>query len=146
MDFQICKNIHCRNLDRIRQEEYCTPTGENLLIRPYYIPTEYQYELEKNANKENDYTNLKKNIIAFSDSKNIPRSYVKDICNTYSLGKYQTNTLYSFLKSRKHKLPNGENEMYRDINGKSTALWYDAVEIMDYNLFILKDKENVNEI
>ena len=36
--------------------------------------------------------------------------------------------------------------MYRDINGKSTALWYDAVEIMDYNLFILKDKENVNEI
>ena len=146
VDFQICKNIHCRNLDRIRQEEYCTPTGENLLIRPYYIPTEYQYELEKNANKENDYTNLKKNIIAFSDSKNIPRSYVKDICNTYSLGKYQTNTLYSFLKSRKHKLPNGENEMYRDINGKSTALWYDAVEIMDYNLFILKDKENVNEI
>lgn len=27
VDFQICKNIHCRNLDRIRQEEYCTPTG-----------------------------------------------------------------------------------------------------------------------
>ena len=59
VDFQICKNIHCKNLDKVRQEEYSTPTGENLLIRPYYIPTTHQYGLSKNAGKLNDYTSLK---------------------------------------------------------------------------------------
>ncbi len=67
VDFQICKNIHCKNLDKVRQEEYSTPTGENLLIRPYYIPTTHQYGLSKNAGKFNDYTSLKENIRKFSD-------------------------------------------------------------------------------
>ena len=47
--------LFCNNFDKVRQEEYSTPTGENLLIRPYYIPTTHQYGLSKNAGKLNDY-------------------------------------------------------------------------------------------
>lgn len=139
VDFQICKNIHCKNLDKVRQEEYSTPTGENLLIRPYYIPTTHQYGLSKNAGKINDYTSLKENIRKFSDEKNLPRSFVKDIRNTYSLGRYQMDTLYAFLKSRDWKLP--KDSLYEEINGVQTALWYDAAEIMDYNLYITQSQE-----
>lgn len=139
VDFQICKNIHCKNLDKVRQEEYSTPTGENLLIRPYYIPTAHQYGLSKNAGKLNDYTSLKENIRKFSDEKNLPRSFVKDIRNTYSLGRYQMDTLYAFLKSRDWKLP--KDSLYEEINGIQTALWYDAAEIMDYNLYITQSQE-----
>lgn len=139
VDFQICKNIHCKNLDKVRQEEYSTPTGENLLIRPYYIPTTHQYGLSKNAGKLNDYTSLKENIRKFSDEKNLPRSFVKDIRNTYSLGRYQMDTLYAFLKSRDWKLP--KDSLYEEINGIQTALWYDAAEIMDYNLYITQSQE-----
>ena len=105
VDFQICLNIHSKNLDKVRQEEYSTPTVENLLIRPYYIPTAHQYGLSKNAGKLNDYTSLKENIRKFSDEKNLPRSFVKYIRNTYSLGRYKMDTLYAFLKSRDWKLP-----------------------------------------
>lgn len=95
--------------------------------------------MSKNAGKLNDYTSLKENIRKFSDEKNLPRSFVKDIRNTYSLGRYQMDTLYAFLKSRDWKLP--KDSLYEEINGIQTALWYDAAEIMDYNLYITQSQE-----
>lgn len=133
VDFQICKNIQCKDLKKIRREEFVTPTGESLLLRPYYIPTAYQYGLRKNAGKENDYTQLVKNIRFFMDEKNIPRSMAKELRNTYPIGKYQVEQLRRFLESRGWRMPDGSFEMY-DVRGLY-AKWYDALEIMDYNLF-----------
>ena len=51
MDFQFCRSIHAADLDKIRQEEYVTARGENLLRRPYYMPAD---TLEKENKRFSD--------------------------------------------------------------------------------------------
>lgn len=143
VDFQICKNIQCRNLDETREREYVTPTKEKLLLRPYYIATEYEYGLKKNREKANNYKTLVENITYFSKEDGVPRSFLKELRNTYSLGKYRMSLLSSFLKSRNYPMPDGGYEMYDEETG--TAKWYDALEILDYSLYIAKGEEKVNE-
>lgn len=148
VDFQICKNVQCQDLDQVRENEYITASGENLLLRPYYIEMEDIKGSNKlneiNGNKENTFSVLKKNVAYFSNegiigkSKNMPRSMAKDIRNKYSLGEQQIQLLASFLDSRNWKLPDGgkcNGNMYivQD-NGSKIAKWYDSLEIMDYCL------------
>jgi len=131
LDFQICSNVQCRNLKRIRKEEYRTASGESLLLRPYYIPVENEGGLAKNAQKEDCLDRLTDNILYFSNK--IPRSFTKEIRNTYSLGERRMKGLEAFLESRNHEMPDGSYEMYLDISGVRTAKWYDALEIIDYS-------------
>lgn len=146
VDFQICKNIQCQDLEQIRKDEYITASGENLLVRPYYIEMEKLKGSTKlneiNGNKESTFSVLKKNIQYFSNEgivekkKNMPRSMSKDIRNKYSLGEQQVQLFAAFLDSRAWKLPDGgsckDNMYIVQDNGQKIAKWYDALEIMDY--------------
>lgn len=142
VDFQICKNVNAKDLDSLRIKEYVTSTGENLIIRPYELP------FGKNRLKASDiqqYNSLIKNIAYFQNEKNIPRSYAKKIRNTYSYGSTAIKELGSFLSSRNHKMPNEKFEMYD--NDNKTALWYDALELIDYYvpLSSIENKESKGE-
>lgn len=128
VDFQICNSVQCRNLDEMRRRDYVTPIGEALLIRPYYIPTEYDGKLAKSEDVGYHYNNFKKNVQYFL-GENIPRSYAKQIRNTYPLGSHEMSVLAGFLKSRGWEMPDGTMNMFGEDN---IALWYDALEMMDY--------------
>lgn len=137
VDFQICKNVQAQNLRAMRKKEYITNHGENLLIRPYFISTPYDGEGRFKELKEEvfSFQKLKKAILFFQNSENMPRSFAKDLRNTYSMGEARIDLLYSFLESRDWKLPNQEKELFlKKEEEKSIAKWYDALEMMDYYL------------
>lgn len=137
VDYQVCKNIQTQNLELIREREYITSAGEQLLIRPYELPLLKSNNSRKREEALDTYESLKKNILYFQDEKNIPRSHVKTLRNLYSEGKSAVHEFKSFLESRNFKMPDGHTKMYDD-NG--TALWYDAVELIDY--FSVVDNKN----
>ena len=141
VDFQICGSVQCRNLKETRRKDYVTPTGETLLLRPYYIPTEFDGKLAKSTEVPYHYENFKKNVKYFLN-ENIPRSYAKQIRNTYPLGSHETKMLEGFLESRGWKMPDGTMKMFGE---DQTALWYDALEMMDYCIE-WKDTEDKKEV
>ena len=130
VDFHICKNIQAQNLGEMRGAEYVTRSGENLLIRPYYISVPGEgSKLGENAEKYFSFNTFKRNIRYFNEEK-LPRSFAKEIRNTYALGRENVQQLSTFLQSRGHKMPDDTQEMY--FEGTETAKWYDALELMDY--------------
>ncbi len=156
-DFQICKNIQCLDVKRIREKEYITASGERLFIRPYYVPMLSEgdplnqvnaYDVEGSGLKYNNYEQLKRDIKYFSDTRKIPRSFAKKIRNTYSLGESQIALLAAFLDSRQWKMPDGQkcsSHMYLKDRKNVIARWYDALEIMDYSLLKTEEEETTNE-
>lgn len=147
VDFQICKNIQCRDLEQVRKKEFISPAGEMLMQRPYYIPMPFEEdELNRiNGTRINNFDRLMDNIKYFANEDNIPHSFAKDIRNTYHMGSNQINLLGSFLDSRNWKMPGKlpcKDNMYVDYKGVKTAAWYDALEIMDYCMDVyMEDKE-----
>ena len=130
VDFHICKNVQARNLKALREKEYVTGMGEKLLIRPYYVASGLEKEgtvFGALASGSRTLSSLEDRILHFTEGKKIPRSYAKELRNTYPLGKYEVQRLQAFLQSRNHKMPDGTCNMY---DGES-ALWYDALEMMD---------------
>lgn len=139
VDFHICKNVQARNLKAMREREYATSLGEQFLIRPYYIAngTEKENTVFGNlAGGTRALSNLEKNVDHFRTK--IPRSFAKQLRNVYSLGRYETGYLGTFLQSRNHAMPDGGYEMYEG----NRAKWYDALEIME--LFSTSEGEAVN--
>lgn len=141
-DFQICKNIQCLDLEKIRQKEFVTASGESLLLRPYYVPMQREDDPLNQVNGKgghacSNYNQLRHDIAYFSNQQNLPRSFAKKIRNTYSLGKAQIGLLAGFLDSRGWKMPGGREcagNMYLAEEGIEKARWYDALEIVDYSL------------
>lgn len=130
VDFHICKNVQARNLKVLREKEYVTSLGEELLIRPYYIACGTEKEgtvLGNLAKGTRTLESLAKSIVYFAEGERIPRSYAKLLRNTYPMGKYEVKHLCAFLQSRKHLMPDGSFKMYEG----NQALWYDALEMMD---------------
>lgn len=160
LDFQICNNIQARNLKGMREEEYVTPTGEELLQRPYYVHTEHDGGLETEVAKQYDFRVFENAIISFLNWEKkddtdgggeIARSTLKELRNTYPLGKHAVKQLENFMKSRGRdkEMPayEGDELMYKNIfeyktNGekekKTVARWFDALEMMD---LYCKDRE-----
>ncbi len=134
VDFQICKNIQAQNLDEVRQKEYVTANGEDLMLRPYFINTDTDYGMEKQVDCRNTLRQFIADIAYFQNEKNIPRSFAKELRNTYPQGKETVNVLYAFLKSRGWTLPDGTDNLYwkNTETEKIYARWYDALEMMDY--------------
>lgn len=136
VDFQICKNIQSQNLEEMRKKDYITPSGEQLLVRPYYISTGLSIEeepLEKNRNRIYSYDKLKEGIQYFSKGADVfPRSFAKQLRNTYPMGQNQVMLLQSFLESRGWKMPDGDDVLYFQNEDQVIAKWYDALEMLDY--------------
>lgn len=130
VDFHICKNIQARNLKVLREKEYVTSLGDQLLLRPYYISNGHEDNdtvFGKLASGVRSLENLENSIIFFVNTDNIPRSYAKQLRNTYTMGKYEVQHLSTFLQSRGHRMPDQSYNMYE----RDHARWYDALEMMD---------------
>ena len=144
VDFQICKNVHTKNLKETRKREYVTVDGKQLLVRPYYIHVDNECSEECSnkfteiKNREYCIDSLKRNIRFFKDEKKIPSSLMKKLRNTYSLGEIQLDIVKSFMDSRGWKLPEGESFFEND-----KAKFYDALEMTDYYVDVELDKEVV---
>lgn len=134
VDFQICKNIQAQNLQGMRAKEYRTSHGENLMLRPYFIRTEGDFGIEQAVEPEITLDHFKKAVLHFRNSGNMPRTFAKQLRNTYPQGEFRMELLYNFLKSRNWKLPDGQEELYINYRGDKTARWYDALEMFDYYL------------
>lgn len=128
VDYQIVKSIHAKNLENIRKD-LTTGSGENLTRRPYYIATDNHNlgSMVKGASLEQllDY-------IQYFQNDKLPSSLKIQLRNTYFLGEAQVKILAIFLESRNHKMPDDTYEMYIDMDKKSIAKWYDALELMRY--------------
>lgn len=133
VDFQLCRNVQALDLDKVREREYVTASGEKLLRRPYFIKVKAFENKFQNLNGDrrvsfDGFKSVMKEYVQEKD--NIPRSYVKDLRNAYSMGEEQVIMLRAFLESRDKKLP---KEMYDlDEKGVKTAALYDALEMADY--------------
>jgi len=146
VDFQICKNIQAKALSAVRRKEYLTSAGESLLLRPYHIKVTQDIQTKQAIPREFEYEFLKRALQYFSNEKNseknLPRSFAKELRNAYSMGREQVGLLQNFLHSRNWKMPGelngGEDEFYVEVSPVNaemvlpTALWYDALEILDY--------------
>jgi len=142
IDFQICKNVQAKDLSGIRRKEYLTCSGESLLLRPYHIKVAHDIHPEKEIPEVFEYDNFRESIRYFLDEEKMPRSFAKSLRNSYSQGREQVFLLQQFLHSRNWLMPrhidgDGE-ESYLSVcpvNYKDkiwTALWYDALEMLDY--------------
>lgn len=131
-DYQFCKNVQTGNLDLVREKEYVTGTGEELLIRPYEFPMPNKKEKEGDLRS---FSSLKKNLEYFlsvtsddENSRKLPRSHAKTIRNFYSRGASVIEEFAAFLKSRGWSMPDGSLRMYSE---NKQALWYDSLELID---------------
>ena len=141
-DFQFCRNIQALDLKKIRKEEYRTMKGENLLRRPYFIPVEEIEGTGRFREMRSEMFSLerfKKDMKTYVLNKETPRSFIKDLRNTYPLGEEQVNELCAFLRSRDWKLP---EELYYMDGDQRTALLYDALELAD-NYQIIEESQEV---
>lgn len=144
VDFQFCRSVHARNLKRIRTEEYRTSAGEDLLRRPYFIYSEHLDGEVGDKFKTLDadeisYNEFARDIKKYVQSEsNLPRSFVKEMRNTYPLGSNQMKILWTFLKSRETsekmdgKKVEYPKDLYFDYEGKKVAKYYDAMEVAEY--------------
>lgn len=153
VDFQICRNMQGKALESVRRKEYVTYTGENLLMRPYYIPVEADGEKFSDLKEaEYSFTRLKEAVLYFQNKKykedtkelieemHIPSSFANDLKLAYAMGQSQVVLLQHFLNSRGIFMPDGTDCMYC---GK-TAKWYDALEMLD--LFVtLEEVEEADQ-
>lgn len=55
------------------------------------------------------YQKLKEGVRYFQDVKNIPRSFVKELRNTYPMGESQIKLICSFLELRGFRMPDGKD-------------------------------------
>ena len=117
IDFQIVKSM-INDLKEYRDANY--KRGEyNLLSRPYCLD-------EGN----NAFEKLKEYIRHFKNADNVPRTWCKELRNSYDASETQASVTLSKMQSRGHKLPEKESILYDKT--KKTALYFDALEIMDY--------------
>ncbi len=127
IDFQICDNIGAANLGEYRKRNYTTSDGEDLCTRPYYIPTTSWGKGNMSALGENvkkyNIRRFDKATDYFSDTNNLPRSQMKTLRDSLSIGKADTERYITFLKSRERKLPDDVKDC-----------WYDALEMIDFNI------------
>jgi hypothetical protein len=143
IDFQVCKDISCRDLYMTRSREYYTPDGDSLLLRPYYIETEYDPKEMKDmlSDKPFAFKYLVEYIRFFNDADTMPRSLSKKLRNHYCLGKNMVDVDAAFLYSRNWKLPDNAGNAteatrtafwIKGLNDDHmTARYFDALELMD---------------
>ncbi|MDO5423024.1 MAG: hypothetical protein Q4F41_04795 [Eubacteriales bacterium] len=138
VDFQICKNIQARDLKEMRRREYVTSHGENLLRRPYLISTETDGIIREQCKEGGGQLldDFKKAILYFQDDleegNQLPRSFAKKLRDLYPQGAMRVNQFQVFLESRGWAMPDGSDELYlKDEEGRMTAKWFDALEMMD---------------
>ena len=141
VDFQICKSVYNIDLEKSREKNYTLSEQEHLLRRPYYIDvTSKSYEEFNRINGEYSFRNFESIMDYFKYNADMPRSLAKEFRNTYPLGRNAVEELVAFAHSRKkmrgkieEKALSGgkENQGFVNLDGKLTAAWYDALEMMD---------------
>ena len=142
VDFQICKSVHNIDLEKSRQKNYTLSEQERLLRRPYYIEVDAKsYEEFNRKNERYSFWNFEHIMDYFKYNADMPRSLAKEFRNTYPLGRNAVEELVEFAHSRKklrgeieREALSGakENQGFIDLDGKLTAAWYDALEMMDH--------------
>lgn len=122
-DFQICTNVRAANLDSYREKHYVSGT-DCFIARPYYVvPKTDRHGLDA-VNEKYSVAHLDEWSEQFGKTK-IPRSKAKQLRNAIPV-KNKREEVVSFLASRAYPVFKERSEEY--------ALWYDALEIMDFNI------------
>lgn len=142
VDFQICKSVHNIDLEKSRRKNYALSEREWLLRRPYYIEIDRPSYAEFNRrNEKYSYVSFERIMDYFKYNADMPRSLAKEFRNTYPLGRNAVEELVEFAHSRKKLRGELEDESlsgakenpgFVELDGKLTAAWYDALEMMDY--------------
>lgn len=133
VDFQICRSLQAVDIKATRKKEYQLYDGSELCLRPYYIKVRENDALNTQCEKY-DFQIFKDSYQYFSDTAKMPRSMAKEFRNTYPLGKHEMEALISFADSRGRTMPEKKKEAFEIVEGQNTAMWYDALELMDYYL------------
>ena len=122
-DFQICTNVRAAKLKSYREKHYVSGT-DYFIARPYYVvPKVDRHELNA-VNETYSVAHLDEWSEQFGKKK-MPRSKAKQLRSAIPV-KNKREEVVSFLASRGYPVFKARNEEY--------ALWYDALEIMDFNI------------
>ena len=139
MDFQICTNVRAADLKSYRDKHYLAE-GEYIISRPYYVSSVADRKELKELNVKNekhDIQHLKIWLERFADENFIARNKAKKLRNIISEGMGGIEAYLFFLKSRGVELEDPRGQ-YR--------YWYDALEILDIELFIKEgESDEVND-
>lgn len=134
VDFQICKSIQAADIKANRKKEYELYDKSRLCLRPYFISVQKQDVLNQQCARY-DFSIFKETYQYFSNKALVPRSVAKEFRNTYPMGEHEMQALQSFARSRGRQMPARYPEAFRLAeDGRKEAVWYDALELMDYYL------------
>lgn len=118
-DFQICTNVRAASLDSYREKHYQTGK-ERFIARPYYVSAEPDRHELNAKNEKYSVEHLKEWAEIF---RKMPRNKSKQLRNVIPMHNKREEEI-SFLVSRGYPIFEEKKEEY--------ALWYDALEIMDF--------------
>ena len=134
-DYKVETGARSLNNDNQFVQEYkftYTADGKEFISRPYYVPFEKDNWNMNEKNECYDIAQLMKWMIYFggkkiksnSEEHLLARSNAKKLRDAIPMGNTELEGILSFLKSRGYtELENPE---------KNAAIWYDALEIMDW--------------
>lgn len=117
IDFEICGHISAENSDNYRKKHYLCKDNSYLLMRPYNI------ECDNKCIEKYKYSLFKERI---SECQKLKRSWAKNYRDAYYKGQYSAEFLHNRAMSRNNNI---KGDIYDECK---TAIYYDALEIMDY--------------
>jgi len=128
IDFHIAYGGFSGELKEIRGNHYRTPSGDDLLLRPYKIT-----DLDKLLSKINE---LKRQF---------PRSKIMELRSVLYAGKNEQRLFLEELKARGLRLPEYNEFKGDEITSNGKTPYFDMIELMDlYPEFALPGGENEN--
>lgn len=122
-DFQICTNVRAADLESFREKHYRSGT-DYFIARPYYVALKTDRHELNAVNERYSVAHLDEWSEQFGKNR-MPRSKAKQLRNAIPV-KNKREEVISFLDSRGYPVFKERSEEY--------ALWYDALEIMDFNI------------
>lgn len=146
VDYQICRNVQAAQ-KTFREDEYELFDGSVLTLHPYYISA-IDGDRLNDLCKGYDFSIFKENYKYFSSRAEIPRTLAQRIKDAYSMGEHEVKAVKMFAVSRKKSFPLRYQEAFRkkvyEMNGekknKKEAMWFDALELLDYYVELKEER------
>ncbi|MGN0299448.1 MAG: Cas10/Cmr2 second palm domain-containing protein [Lachnospiraceae bacterium] len=146
VDFQICSSVHTANFKQFRKEEYQLFDGSVMTLRPYFLGD--PNPMVSKACQDYDFSIFEQVYDCFGNPKKIPRSVAQEFKDAFSMGEHEVIAVSSFAKSRKRELPKKAAYMTlrtADNQPVTYAVWYDALEMLDYYVDLEEKNDNTEE-
>ncbi len=125
IDFQVCENPNVQELDMLRTRSYHTAEGIDLMLRPY--------SLEPADREEPFYYETLMERVQRLKKLHLPAVQMSLLRQSYTMGRQEYTRWIRRMKEKGYNLAESlGSPIYTDTERISHAVWFDAVELMDF--------------